>query len=85
MDLSWVSLKLDSEMSPSLLPLGVSVRTRALRQCREGVGPSTERWYGDGVEKVVYRSQDQNLAPERKWGGMGVGIVLKLDQILLCT
>ena len=50
MDLSWVSLKLDSEMSTSLLPLWESVSRsqglRALRQCWEGVGLSTERWYG---------------------------------------
>jgi hypothetical protein len=32
-----------------------------MRQCREGVGLSTERWYGDDMEMVVYRSQDQNL------------------------
>ena len=36
-------------------------------------------WYGDGVEMVVYRSQDQNLGLEWEWGGMGVGMVLKLD------
>ena len=70
MDLSWISLKLDREMSPSLLPpyesVGRSQGLRALRQCREGVGLSTERWYGDGVEMVVYRSQDQNLALDRK-------------------
>ena len=40
-------------MSPSLLPLGESVGRsqglRALRQCREGVGLSTERWCGDDV------------------------------------
>ena len=42
-------------------------------------------WYGDGVEMVVYRSQDRNLALEWKWGGMGVGMVLKLDQLLLYT
>ena len=55
-----VSLKLDGEMSPSLLPPWESVDhsqgLRALRQCREGVGLSTERWYGDGVEMVVYQS-----------------------------
>ena len=50
-----------------------------MRQCREGVGLSTERWYGDGVEMVVYRSQDRNLALEWEWGGMGVVMVLKLD------
>ena len=53
-------------MSPSLLPPGESVGRsqglRALRQCREGVGLSTERWYGDDMEMVVYQSQDQNLA-----------------------
>ena len=55
-----------------------------MRQCREGVGLSTERWYGgDDVEMVVYRSQDQNLALEREWGGMCVGMVLKLDQLLI--
>ena len=42
-------------------------------------------WYGDGVEMVVYRSQDRNLALEREWGGMCVGMVLKLDQLLLYT
>ena len=45
---------------------------RALRQCREGVGLSIERWYGDGVEIVVYRFQDRNLALEWEWGGMCV-------------
>ena len=57
----------------------------ALGQCREGVGLSTERWYGDGVEMVVYRSQDQNLALGREWGGMCMGMELKLDQLLLYT
>ena len=42
-------------------------------------------WYGDGVDMVVYRSQDQNLALEWEWGGMGVGMVLKLDQLLIYT
>ena len=44
---------------------------------------STERWYGDGVETVVYRSQDRNLALEREWGGMCVGMVLKLDYTII--
>ena len=56
-----------------------------MRQCREGVGLSTERWYGDDMEMVVYRSLDRNLALEREWGGKGVGMVLKLDQLLLYT
>ena len=42
-------------------------------------------WYGDGVVMVVYQSQDRNLAQEREWGGMCVGMVLKLDQLLLYT
>ena len=42
-------------------------------------------WYGDGIEMVVYRSQDQNLALEWEWGGMCVGMVLKLSQLLLYT
>ena len=29
---------------------GRSQGLRALRQCREGVGLLTERWYGDGVD-----------------------------------
>ena len=57
MDLSWVSLKLDSEMSPSLLPpwesVGHSQGLWALRQCWEGVGLSTKRWYGDGVDGSI--------------------------------
>ena len=68
---------------------GRSQGLRALRQCREGVGLSTERWYGvwygDGVEMVVFRSQDRNLALEWEWGEMCVGIVLKLDQLLIYT
>jgi hypothetical protein len=36
-------------------------------------------WYGDGMEMVVYRSQDRNLALEREWSGLCVGMVLKLD------
>ena len=40
-------------MRPSLLPSGESVGRsqglRALRQCREGVGLLTERWYGGDV------------------------------------
>ena len=76
---------------------GRSQGLRALRQCREGVGLSTEQWCGDnvgwyggkcgdGVEMVVYQSQDRNLALEREWGGMCVGMALKLDQLLLlCT
>ena len=57
-----------------------------MRQCQEGVGLSTERWYGgDDVEMVVYRSQDRNLALD----GNGVEwvweLVLKLDQLLLNT
>ena len=58
---------------------GRSQGLRALRQCRVGVGLSTERWYGDVVEMVVYLSQDRNLALEWEWGGMGVELVLKLD------
>jgi hypothetical protein len=50
MDLSWVLLKLDREMSPSLLPpkesVGLSQGLQALRQCREGVGLSIDRWCG---------------------------------------
>ena len=42
-------------------------------------------WYGDGVEMEVYRSQDRNLALEWERGGMGVGMVLKLDQLLIYT
>ena len=42
-------------------------------------------WYDDGVEMVVYRSQDRNLALEWEWGGMCVGMVLKLDQLILYT
>ena len=42
-------------------------------------------WYVEGVEMVVYRFQDRNLALEWEWGGMGVRMVLKLDQLLLCT
>ena len=42
-------------------------------------------WYGDGVEMVVFRSQDRLLALEWEWGGMGVGMVLKLDQLLIYT
>ena len=53
-------------MSPSLLPPGESVSRSqglwALRQCREGVGLSTERWYGCDVVMVVNRSQNRNLA-----------------------
>ena len=50
----------------------------ALRQCQEGVGLSTERWYGgDEVMVVIYRSLDQNLALEWEWGGMGVKTVFK--------
>jgi hypothetical protein len=30
---------------------------------------------------VVYRSLDRNLALEWEWGGLGVGMVLKLDQL----
>ena len=57
-----------------------------MRQCQEGVGLSTERWYGgDGVEMVVYRSQDRNLALDRNGVEIGVGMVLKLDQLLLYT
>ena len=41
--------------------------------------------YGDGMEMVVCRSQDQNLARKREWSGMCVGMVLKLDKILLFT
>ena len=37
----------------------------AMRQCREGVGLLTERWYGDGEEMVVYRSLDRNLDLDR--------------------
>ena len=62
---------------------GRSQGLRALRQCREGVGLSTERWYGDGVEMVVYRSQDRNLALEWEWGEMGVVMVLKLDYTII--
>ena len=52
---------------------GRSQGLRAMRQCREGVGLSTERWYGgDDVEMVVYRSQDRNLALGWEWGGMCV-------------
>ena len=40
-------------------------------------------WYGDGVEMVVYRSQDRNLALEWEWGGMGVVMVLKLDYTII--
>ena len=40
-------------------------------------------WYDDNVEMAVYRSQDRNLALEREWGGMCVGIVLKLDYTIL--
>ena len=66
---------------------GRSQGLRALRQCREGVGLSTERWYGysDGVEMVVYRSLDRNLAWKRERSGMCVGMVLKLDKLLLFT
>jgi hypothetical protein len=42
-------------------------------------------WYGDGMEMVVCRSQDRNLAQEREWSGMCVGMVLKLDKLLLFT
>ena len=42
-------------------------------------------WYGDGVEMVVYRSQDRNLALEREWGGICVGMVLKLDYTYIFT
>ena len=42
-------------------------------------------WYGDGVEMVVYRSQDRNLAPEWEWGGKRVVMVLKLDYTLIYT
>ena len=35
------------------------------------------------VWMVVYRSQDQNLALEREWGGMCVGMVLKLDYTII--
>ena len=52
-----------------------------MRQCQEGVGLLTERWYGDDMEMVVYRSLDQNLALDGN--GMCVGMVLKLDQLLL--
>ena len=41
-------------------------------------------WYGDGVEMVVYRSQDRNLALDGN-GVECVGMVLKLDQLLLYT
>ena len=57
---------------------------RAMRQCREGVGLSIEQWYGDGVEMVVHRSQDRNLALDGN-GVECVGMVLKLDQLLLYT
>ena len=40
-------------------------------------------WYGDGVEMVVYRSQDRNLALEWEWGEMGVVMVLKLDYTII--
>jgi hypothetical protein len=57
MDLSWVSLKLDREMSPSLLPpkesVGLSQGLQALRQCREGVGLSIEAMVWYSVELVV--------------------------------
>jgi hypothetical protein len=33
---------------------GRSQGLRALRQCREGVGLSTERWYGYGMMMVWY-------------------------------
>ena len=58
-----------------------SQRLRALRQCREGVGLSTERWHGDGVDGGI---SIPGLKPGSgwKWGGMGVGMVLKLDQLL---
>ena len=59
MDLSWVLLKLDSEMSPSLLSLGERVGSsqglQALRQCREGVGLLTKRWYGCDLVMVWRR------------------------------
>ena len=64
---------------------GRSQGLRALRQCQEGVGLSTERGYGDGVEMVVYRSYDRNLALEREWGGMCMGMVLKLDYTYIFT
>ena len=53
-----------------------------MRQCREGVGLSTERWYGDDMEMVVYRSQDQNLALDGN-GVECVGMVLKLDYTII--
>ena len=34
-------------------------------------------WYGEGVEMVVYRSQDRNLALGREWGEMCMGMELK--------
>ena len=72
-------------MSPSLLPLGESVGRsqglQALRQCREGVGLSTERWYGDGGISIP----GSKLGSRWEWGGMCVGMVLKLDQLLLYT
>ena len=83
MDLSWVSLKLDSEMSPSLLPLlesvGHSQGLRAMRQCREGVGLSIERWYKGGMVMVwrwwyIDPRIETWLWMEMGWNGCGNGV-----------
>ena len=63
---------------------GRSLGLRAMRQCQEGVGLSTERWYGDGVDGGIL------ILGSKPGSGMGSGVecvrtVLKLDQLLLCT
>ena len=86
-------------MCPSLLPLGESVGRsqglRALRQCREGVGLSTEQRYGDDVEwyggNVVMVWRWWYIDPRIEnwlWTGMGWNVCGngdKLDQLLLYT
>ena len=85
MDLSWVLLKLDSEMSPSLLPpcesVGRSQGLQAMRQCRERVGLLTERWYGGGMV-MIWRwwyidPRIETWLWTEKGGGMCVRMVLK--------
>ena len=66
-------------MSPSLLSPGESVGRsqglRALRQCREGVGLSTERWYGDGVDGgVSIPGSKPGSGKGMGWNGCGNGV-----------
>ena len=61
---------------------GRSQGLRALRQCREGVGLSTEWWYGVGGDGGI-SILGSKPGSGRKWGGMCVGMVLKLDYTII--